>query len=279
MILDTGGRRGRVAGALATTLLVGLAWLPAVDGPGRDYVEASLGQALSVFATARAINAGLSVLQSTEIEGSLLFVSGTLGIGEVLDPANDLIERFSWVLLASVAALGIQQVLAGAAGHAVLAGIVTVAGALLLAALLTRPGGSGAAGRLALRLFLLALLLRFAMPVAGVLSAGADRLFLADQLASSAEQLEVTERAIERKRSQLEKPPATLREKLGAIVDAPAWLRQSFDELADYAGRIVDSVTRLIALFVLKSVILPLAFLWGFARALKGVAAPRGSYS
>jgi hypothetical protein len=41
----------------------------------------------------------------------------------------------------------------------------------------------------------------------------------------------------------------------------------------------VDSVSRLIALFVLKTLLLPLAFIWGFARALKGLAAPRGGYS
>lgn len=256
MILDTPGGGGRAAGILAVVLLVALAWVPAVDGPGRDYVDAALKQALAVFATARAINAGLSVLQSTEINVGVV-VGGTMGVGEVLDPANDLIERFSWVVLASVASLGVQQVLAGAADHALLAGFVTLAGLLLAVALLRGDAGWGM--RLALRLFLLAVLLRFAMPVAGVLSSGADQLFLADELTASAAELEGTGLAIERERSRL--------------VDSPLTLRTWLSDLGDYAGRIVDSVARLIALFVLKSLLLPLAFLWGFARALKALAA------
>lgn len=274
MILDTPGRRGRAAATLAVILLVTLAWIPAVDRPAREYVDASLGQALAVFTTARAINAGLSVLQGTEVDASPLGIGLTLAVGEVLDPANDLIERFSWVVLASVASLGVQQLLAGAAGHPLLAGLVTGTGLLLAALLLAGAGGT----RWALRLFLLAVLLRFAMPIAGVLSAGADRLFLAEPFAVSAAELDGAGVALEEDLSRLEGPPENLSQRLRRWLpggSAEGWLA----DMGDYAGRIVDSVSRLIALFVLKTLLLPLAFIWGFARALKGLAAPRGGYS
>jgi hypothetical protein len=276
MILDTPGRRGRAAATVAVVLLVALAWIPAVDRPAREYVDASLGQALAVFTTARAINAGLSVLQGTEVDASPLGIGLTLAVGEVLDPANDLIERFSWVVLASVASLGVQQLLAGAAGHALLAGLVTGTGLLLAALLLAGAGGGGT--RWALRLFLLAVLLRFAMPIAGVLSAGADRLFLAEQFAVSAAELDGAGAALEENLSRLEGPPENLSQRLRRWLPGGSsedWIA----DMGDYAGRIVDSVSRLIALFVLKTLLLPLAFIWGFARALKGLAAPRGGYS
>ena len=52
-----------------------------------------------------------SVIQDTEIAFSPAGVGVTLAVGEILDPINDLIERFSFVMLVSTASLGIQKIL------------------------------------------------------------------------------------------------------------------------------------------------------------------------
>ena len=56
----------------------------------------------------RATNALVSVLQEVEI-GFEVFGTITLSPFEWLDPLNDLVERFSWVLLAAMASIGIQE--------------------------------------------------------------------------------------------------------------------------------------------------------------------------
>jgi len=68
-----------------------------------DEVHDSFKKALAIFATAKGLNAAISVAQGTEI--------GPIAIGEVLDPINDMIEQFSWIMIAALTSLGIQKIL------------------------------------------------------------------------------------------------------------------------------------------------------------------------
>lgn len=78
-----------------------------IDQRAKKELESSFVQAVSVFATCKALNAGISLVQGTEVGPPGI----TITIGEVLDPLNDLVERFSWVMLASLTSLGIQNIL------------------------------------------------------------------------------------------------------------------------------------------------------------------------
>ena len=92
---------------IAGIALVGLAWSGSLDRPSQDYVGASLLDAGIIYATARGINALVSALQGTELDMWLV----TFSIGELLDPINDVIERFSGVMTLAIASLVIQQLL------------------------------------------------------------------------------------------------------------------------------------------------------------------------
>ena len=83
--------------------------LSGLDTLTENYLEENRNKALVVFATARAINGIVSVIQTAEIS---VFV-GSAGIGEFLDPANDLVEQFSSVMLVSLVSLAVQSVLFG----------------------------------------------------------------------------------------------------------------------------------------------------------------------
>lgn len=69
------------------------------------YISGATAEGLGLYATARGINAIISVLQTVEAS---IFVS-TIGIGEALDPLNDAVERFSTVLSWSIGALFAQN--------------------------------------------------------------------------------------------------------------------------------------------------------------------------
>ncbi|MFT5660335.1 MAG: hypothetical protein ACI9TV_000976 [Sulfurimonas sp.] len=81
-----------------------------VDESAMLIYEQSFERAVYSFALVKGLNALISVIQSTEINVSL-FVGATVGIGQVLDPINDLVERFSVVMLVSSVSIGIQHLL------------------------------------------------------------------------------------------------------------------------------------------------------------------------
>jgi len=78
-----------------------------IDNHTDSKIDSSFKQALGVFATAKALNGVISLAQGTEVGPPGV----TISIGEILDPINDLVERFSWIMLASLASLGIQKIL------------------------------------------------------------------------------------------------------------------------------------------------------------------------
>jgi len=81
-----------------------------VDSSAMEIHQESFDRAVYAFAIAKGLNAVISVIQSSEISASF-FVGATVGIGQVLDPINDLVERFSWIMLASSVSIGIQNLL------------------------------------------------------------------------------------------------------------------------------------------------------------------------
>ena len=68
-------------------------------------------RAFITFALARTLNGVISAVQGTKLALQPAGVGVTLTPGEVLDPVNDLIERFSWIMMAATLSLGVQQVL------------------------------------------------------------------------------------------------------------------------------------------------------------------------
>lgn len=88
-------------------LLLAVNWLPQLDALAQSYLSDTVASNATVFAVVRSLNGVISVIQSADVGVGVASIS----LGEIFDPLNDLIERFSWLLLVSLTALGIQQVL------------------------------------------------------------------------------------------------------------------------------------------------------------------------
>lgn len=78
-----------------------------IDDNAKKLVDESFKQSVVVFGSAKALNAVISLAQGTELNLPFVIVA----VGEVLDPINDLVEQFSFVMLASMVSLGIQKIL------------------------------------------------------------------------------------------------------------------------------------------------------------------------
>jgi len=93
---------------LLTSLI--LSSIQSIDESGEKAIKESFDRALIAFTTARVLNAGISIIQGSEVSFAPAGLGGTIALGEALDPINDLIERFSWVMLASTTSIAIQKV-------------------------------------------------------------------------------------------------------------------------------------------------------------------------
>lgn len=107
---------------LATALLLGLAVLSVASlpvlmdraggerGPNAEFIETQMVRAGGGYATAKAVNALVSLAQSVEIGFSLgVFVN--VSPAEVLDPVNDMAETVANAFLLALGALTLERVL------------------------------------------------------------------------------------------------------------------------------------------------------------------------
>lgn len=97
--------------ATAMLLVAVFSALPVIDKQARDNYESLFQRAFVTFALARTLNGVISAVQGTELAITPAGVGLTLTPGEMLDPVNDLVERFSWIMLGATVSLGIQNVL------------------------------------------------------------------------------------------------------------------------------------------------------------------------
>lgn len=94
---------------LISVIALFIAFTPALDIQAKSIIDKAFTQALIVFASAKALNAAISIAQGSEL--NLFFA--TIAVGQFLDPLNDLVEQFSLIMLASLVSLGIQKILMG----------------------------------------------------------------------------------------------------------------------------------------------------------------------
>ena len=79
---------------------------PFIDRLGDEYLDNSLTKAVATYAIVRSSNAVISVLQNTSLELPLIDV----GVGQLLDPIDDALERLSSLLVLSIATLGFMKI-------------------------------------------------------------------------------------------------------------------------------------------------------------------------
>lgn len=268
-------RRTLALAALAALAAVALAALGTLDAWATREVDAALARALLAFALARGLNGVISVVQGTQVALEPGGLGVTLSPGEILDPVNDLVEQFSTVMLVASASLGLQKLLLGISAW----WPITLLLALALAGWIASAwrGGGDSRARAWLRALALVLLaLRFAVPLAALTSEAAYRLFLAPEFEASTAQLEGSRDDLAARAAAAEQAAQPAADE-SLIERANRWLAQTRETL-DLKARLADlqqlaadttrNVIDLIAVFVLQSLLFPLAFAWIAWRAL-----------
>ncbi len=269
----------RLAWTLVAIVSAALAISGLADDTSAEYAEAAFKRALVTFAVARTLNGVISVAQGTEVAVEPGGVGVNFTVGQILDPINDLVEQFSSVMLVATSSLGLQNVLLNMTGWWGLTVLLAIAAVALIAVQWWPLAPQSKATTTATRIFLVALFLRFAIPLLVVGSTLVFDTFLAAEQDAATAALKTTSSEIEALSQEEPREASTdqsLLDRLGNMIDESMEslnVAERIERLRDSASNASEHIVNLIVIFVLQTIILPLAFLWMFVEGLKALAA------
>jgi hypothetical protein len=262
--------REPAARAVVQLLLAALALLvfaPLADSRGEAYMEASFARTLAALAATRGLDSAISLAQSSEVSFSF-GPGGSLGIGQALDPVNDLVEQYGALLLTSTTALGVQR-LGMQIGK-------TLGWWLFLPPLaaLAVAAACGGRGRLTAigwsrRLFGLALFARLALPTAGWIDSWVADRFLEANYREAAAAVTATTAKIEQVEADDQQRPWYERYNPVDVIGDRA------QKLYDSLAAVGESIVNLAIYFTISTIVLPLGTLWLLSRLTGAFFSPR----
>jgi hypothetical protein len=290
--------------AIAALAISGIA-----DDVSREHADEALKRALATFAVARTLNGVISVAQGTEVAVEPGGVGVVMTPGEILDPVNDLVERFSSVMLVAASSVGLQIILLEILSWVVLTGLLVAALAIWLASIWSGQLRAQRWTAIVIRLSVILTFVRFAVPAVIICTNFIFSTFLQGKQEASAAELQGATTEIEALNVGYEGEDGSAAGEeprdaeaadsgsLGSRVldSAKAWYadvtssaQEWYSGVGDWLGRMSISarmaqlrdsasnatthIVNLIVVFVLQTIIFPLGFLWLFVELLKSVA-------
>jgi len=241
---------------VAIGLLVILSWAGSLDKYSDNYTSSAIVQAGSAYAVARGINATVSMLQTSTISAGV-GISGSITIGEILDPLNDLIERFSEVMTIALGSLALQKILLAIAANKLFSGLLTLFG--LLSIIVVWVGKTGTFPLL-LKLFILLVVVRFALGIVVLSNGTVSHIFLSGHIEESSARL-----------GELKEDINNLQRDTEGVLSKLKNLKQTLTASAIEArvSSFVQNIIDLLILFILKAILIPLMFFYIFMRFAK----------
>ncbi|MBH9553949.1 hypothetical protein [Inhella gelatinilytica] len=270
----------RLVIAILVVLAALTAWYRPLQEIADAQVDAGLKRALISFASARALNAVISVFQGTELSIEPLGVGVTLTPGQILDPVNDLVEQFSSIMLLASVAFGVQKTLLAIGSHSAIS-IAVTAMALIWAPLFYRQK----APSLLSRMLVVLLMIRFAIPVVVVGSDWAFHQFLVKDYDQNQVALNETNGNLSKQTppsaAPVTPPPEDpseekglfdrVKERAKAAIKPPSIDLQAIKKTVE---ELPERVLKLIVVFLMQTIIIPLLLLWSLYKIASTLAQP-----
>nr|WP_299246026.1 hypothetical protein [uncultured Halomonas sp.] len=233
-------------------------------------LERSLALAAASYASARLIDRGIAL--AAEAELTLPFIGGVaVKPGQVFKPLQDMAERYSDVMVVAMASIGIQRVLLEMGEGAAMTVFGSLSAVLLMMALVF----SGLSRRLVLLargVVIVLVVARLALPLM-ITGVG----FISDALLE--ERRQQAQQALNVATAELQQADVdTLEEEEGLT----QWLNDLRERTADmtlsvrqFSDDMVERFVQLLVVYLLETLLLPLAALWALWRMLHILIAPR----
>ncbi len=254
--------------SIVLLLLMILTFGTQLDDKARQVHEESFERAIGAFAIAKGLNAVISLIQGTELNASPAGIGVTISVGQVLDPMNDIIERFSWVMLVASVSLGIVKLLLTMGDLLYLQLTLLIIITLYLTTLWYKPFQASMTSMILLRLGIILLLLRFSALLFVNTQEVIYSVLMQPQYESATQTLMLTQKELEDIATQNDTTMIEERDWLESLQDsyddAKTFINikeqlHSLQTLFDDAQK---EIVTLIAIFVVLTILLPLLFIW-----------------
>jgi hypothetical protein len=232
---------------------------------------------------ARTLNGVISAVQGTELALQPAGVGVTLTPGQVLDPINDLVERFSWIMLGATLSLGVQQVLLEVGQWWGVRLLLAVLGLtwlwLRLRNSATASSRSAGSQQMLFRVFIIVVFIRFAVPLTLIANEGLYRLFLETRYVESTQVIEtagseISQASADETETRVEEAEPGILNSLGRLMKHTRDslnFKQKVAYISEKASDLIEHVIQLSVVFILQTGILPIAFLWIFLQLFKQI--------
>jgi hypothetical protein len=268
-----------VVGVLSYTNVINTAFertvFHSMDEKSHAYLDDALKKAVYTYAIVRGINGIISVIQNTKVDMSPAGIGVSMALGEILDPVNDLVERFSWVMLVSTVALGIQKIFLSLGAWLGLKILLLVSMVLLFIGIWVPHGLRGIWIRMGYRLVGISLLVWLCVPVVTLVGNTVYDLFLKDRYDTASRSLDLLDKEL--KETELV-PPHSFKTggETGLLDEVKSYYEEAkhrlninarINDLKEKLSNYAEHTISLIVVFLAQTVILPLLFLWIFLRS------------
>lgn len=252
---------------LGMLIVLAGSWVAPMDAPAVAQVDAGLKRALLTYGTARTASGILSTLQAAQIDIQPAGLGVTLSPGQILAPANEMIKQLADVMLLASVAFGVQKIFITIGGYWALSLVLT--GVVLAWAFCQYRWGSSPRWLSGALVFVLAL--RFAIPLATLGTHLISQQFLANEFKTAQAAIDATTGEAGRVKS----PEPSAVEGKSWIPSMPSWvpsvadIKDRYNKLYQAIERSTEHVIRLMVVFLLETLILPLLFLWAVIRVAR----------
>ena len=256
--------------------LVQLSFIKVVDTTSSQQLDKAFTRSVSVFAIARGLNGLLSVVQGTEIYATPAGMGFNLAVGQIVDPMNDMVERFSWIMLMSSVSLGVQEIMLHFGQTQLVQGLLGLSVISLLFIVWVPKLWHKESFNLLFKSFIVIAFLRFFVPVMILINEGVYTYGLQAQYEEAKHSLEITqgqtEVIVHKVRQNQTHKNASWFDSLNLNAQVNIFrtkmeflwkdLKSKFDNAIDY-------MLTLISIFIVQSIFLPLLYLWLFLKLFK----------
>lgn len=275
--------------------LVQLSFIKLVDKASSEHLDNALVRSLTVFAIARGLNGLISVVQGTEIYATPAGVGVNFAVGQIVDPMNDMLERFSWVMLMSSVSLGIQKLLLELGQTELFEGLLALNSIILFFILWVPKLWHKQSFNLLFKSFIIVSFLRFLIPLIVLMNEGIYTYAFESQYLEAERSLSYSQEDISKvikKVKAIEKASKNI----PVSQDKDLWnqtkkyfndlgesfnLEKYYEALQEEVEKVlfnlkskfnhaIDNMLSLIAIFIMQSILLPLLSLWLLIKLFQG---------
>lgn len=249
-----------------------------LDSTAMDMQDEAFERAMITFGLAKGLNGVISLIQGTELSFTPVGIGLNFSVGEVLDPFNDMVERFSWVMLGASVSLGIQKLLLILSSKIFLQVAISLSVLSSIFFIWQKRVVNHTYFIFSLRVFILLFVLRFG----AIFFTYSSELFynslLNDEYNASSVVLQSTQSKLEELQSENKNIVEPKKESSWYELDVSAKYKelkgqlnisQKLDDLKASIEEASRNIIKIITIFIVQTILMPLLFLWFFIHSIK----------